>query len=162
MTILSSPEMVRLEGLQGIWTFRELTRGVVTGRGHLAVLRGPAGHSLVTNEILVVAERAVSCHGILSWHPQTGRYRWFLADSLAPAVRVLSGRWEGEWLFFDGDPEPVPGRPYEFRLRALKPSGLLVELEAWAAEPGPPVRRTRQYVRRERMSVARPFPRSAA
>ena len=161
MIILPSPEMARLGGLQGSWSFRELTGGVVTGRGLCVILRGPAGLSLVTDEVLVAAECAVTCHGILSWHPQTERYRWFLADGLAPGVRALTGRWDGEWLFFEGDREPVPGRPYELRLRVLKSSGLLMELEAWAAEPGPPVRRTRQYLQREPISVARPFPRSA-
>jgi hypothetical protein len=162
MIDLPSPEMARLDGLQGSWSFQEITRGVVTGRGQCTILRGPAGLSLVTDEILVAPEWAVSCHGILSWHPKTGRYRWFLADNLAPGVRALTGRWDGEWLFFEGDPEPVRGRPYELRLRVVEPSGLLVELEAWAAEPGPPIRRTRRYVQRERTAASRSSPGSAA
>jgi hypothetical protein len=119
MIRLPGAEMQRLAGLVGRWSFLEspAPSNREALRGSWVFQRGPAGLSLLLEEVAHSPQESHRAHGILTWDSRDHAFHLYLADSRVAGVRELSGGWVADDLRLvarNGSGEDDPWRELKF------------------------------------------------
>ena len=160
MVTLPGANMTRIQPLAGSWTFteEESLDARDASRGTAVIVPGPAGLSLVCDEIGNTAVGAFRVHGILAWEASLGRYAWVLADSRVPGLRMLSGIWDEPELRFFSALEPRADDPWRnVRISMIEATAFHMAVEGTTR--GRPFRLIRRYERKLDASRMRVIPR---